>query len=79
MKERIHAIIAHQLGVSPGKGCDDTRLVDDLGADSLALVELVMELETEFGVEIADDVAEKRVGLKATVQDVVQLMQELTA
>ena len=57
--ERVTEIVADQLGVDKEKITADTSFVNDLGADSLDTVELVMELEEEFDVNIPDDAAEK--------------------
>ena len=57
--ERVIAIVADQLGVDKEKVKPETSFVNDLGADSLDTVELVMELEEEFNVNIPDDAAEK--------------------
>ena len=57
--ERVQAIIAEQLGVDPEKVTPDAEFEADLNADSLDLVELIMSLEEEFGVEISDDEAER--------------------
>ncbi|NJN67897.1 MAG: acyl carrier protein [Chloroflexaceae bacterium] len=59
MEERLCAIIAEQLGVDESKVVPDASFADDLNADSLDLVELIMAIEEEFGVEIPDDQAEK--------------------
>jgi acyl carrier protein len=67
MDERVKEIIANQLGVEKTEVVPDAAFVDDLGADSLDLVELIMAMEEEFDIEIADEEAEK---LK-TVQDVI--------
>jgi len=55
----VIAIVAEQLGVDKDKVKPETSFVNDLGADSLDTVELVMELEEEFNVNIPDDAAEK--------------------
>ena len=57
--ERVTEIVADQLGVDKEKITADTSFVNDLGADSLDTVELVMELEEEFDINIPDDAAEK--------------------
>lgn len=56
---RVKKIVIEHLGVDEAKVTDDARFVDDLGADSLDTVELVMAFEEEFGIEIPDDAAEK--------------------
>lgn len=58
-EERVIDIVAEQLGADKEKITRDTAFVEDLGADSLDTVELVMELEEEFGIEIPDDAVEK--------------------
>lgn len=65
-------IIANQLSVPKEKVVPSASFVEDLGADSLDLVELVMALEEEFGVEIADEDAEKM----QTVQDALNFIKE---
>ena len=57
--ERVTDIVAEQLGVEKDKITPETSFVNDLGADSLDTVELVMELEEEFDINIPDDAAEK--------------------
>ena len=61
---RVKEIIANELGVEMGKVTEEAAFVEDLGADSLDTVELVMAFEEEFGIEIPDEDAEKmeRVG-----------------
>ncbi len=59
IEERVVDIVADQLGVDKEKVSRDTSFVNDLGADSLDQVELVMELEEEFDLDIPDDAAEK--------------------
>ena len=59
VKERVIDIVAEQLGVDKDKITMETSFVNDLGADSLDTVELVMELEEEFDINIPDDAAEK--------------------
>lgn len=68
IEEKIKAIIAEQLGVGEDEIKTDSNFVDDLGADSLDLVELVMALEEEFGQEIPDEDAEKI----QTVKDAIE-------
>lgn len=67
VEERVKKIIVEQLGVKEDEVTNSASFVDDLGADSLDTVELVMALEEEFGVEIQDEDAEKI----ATVQQAI--------
>ena len=66
--EEVKAIIVEQLGVEEEKITMEASFIDDLGADSLDIVELIMALEEKYDTEIADEVAEKM----ATVKDVVE-------
>lgn len=59
VQDRVVDIVAEQLGVDKEKVTPETSFVNDLGADSLDTVELVMELEEEFDISIPDDAAEK--------------------
>ena len=59
VQDKVKSIIAEQLGVKPEEVTPEASFIDDLGADSLDTVELVMALEEEFGVEIPDEDAEK--------------------
>ena len=72
MEERLRKLIAEQLGVDESRVVPSASFADDLEADSLDLVELIMSLEEEFGVEIPDDDAEKI----ATVGDAMQYLQD---
>jgi acyl carrier protein len=67
MVERLKKIVAEQLGVDESRIVPGARFTDDLKADSLDLVEMIMSLEEEFGVEIPDEDAEKIV----SVQDAI--------
>ena len=58
-EKRVKEIIVEQLGVKPDEVTNEASFVDDLGADSLDTVELVMALEEEFDIEIPDEDAEK--------------------
>jgi acyl carrier protein len=71
---KIKTIIAEQLGVKPEEVTPTASFVDDLGADSLDNVELIMALEEEFNIEIPDEDAEKM----KTVGDVVKYIEEKT-
>jgi acyl carrier protein len=75
IEERVQKIVVEQLGVSDSEVTKDASFVDDLGADSLDTVELVMALEEEFDCEIADDAAEKI----TTVQQAVDYIQSVEA
>ena len=59
LEDRVTALIVEQLGVSKDEAVVTASFIDDLGADSLDIVELVMSLEEEFDIEIPDDDAEK--------------------
>jgi len=59
IEERVKEIIVDQLGVDPGEVTDEAHFIEDLGADSLDTVELVMAFEDEFKIEIPDEDAEK--------------------
>ncbi len=67
IEERVRKIIVEQLGVSEDEVSDDASFVDDLGADSLDTVELVMALEEEFECEIPDEEAEKITTVKQAI------------
>jgi acyl carrier protein len=68
--ERVIDIVAEQLGADKEKISADTHFVNDLGADSLDTVELVMELEEEFDINIPDDAAEKIQTIGQAVQHI---------
>lgn len=65
--DRVKKIVAEHLGVDDSKVVDGASFIDDLGADSLDTVELVMAFEEEFGCEIPDDAAEKILTVKDAV------------
>jgi len=73
--DRVRAIIAEQLGVKLEEVTDSASFIEDLGADSLDTVELVMALEEEFGIEIPDEDAEKMV----TVGDAIKYIDQKSA
>jgi len=73
--EKVKQIIVEQLGVDEGEVTPNASFVDDLGADSLDTVELVMAFEEEFGCEIPDDAAEQI----QTVGDAVKFLEKATA
>ena len=70
--ERVKKIVVEHLGVEAEKGTEEASFIDDLGADSLDIVELVMAFEEEFGVEIPDDAAEKI----TTVKDAIDYIDQ---
>jgi acyl carrier protein len=69
---RVREIIINELGVEPEKVTDDASFVEDLGADSLDTVELVMAFEEEFGIDIPDEDAEQM----RTVGDAIKYIKE---
>ena len=70
--DRVKKIVVEHLGVEQDKVTEDASFIDDLGADSLDIVELVMAFEEEFGVEIPDDAAEKI----TTVKDAIDYIDQ---
>ena len=70
--DRVKKIVVEHLGVEEDKVAPDASFIDDLGADSLDIVELVMAFEEEFGVEIPDDAAEKI----STVSDAIKYIND---
>ncbi len=74
VEKRVKEIIVEQLGVTPDEVTNEASFIEDLGADSLDTVELVMAFEEEFGIEISDEDAEK---IK-TVRDAVSYIDEHT-
>ena len=75
VEKRIKEIIVEQLGVNENEVTPEAKFVDDLGADSLDLVELVMALEEEYNMEISDEDAEKIL----SVGDVIEYIQSHVA
>jgi acyl carrier protein len=71
VEKRVREIIVEQLGVNEAEMAPGAKFVDDLGADSLDLVELVMALEEEYNIEISDEDAEKIL----TVGDAIEYIQ----
>ena len=72
IEEQVKSIVAEQLGVKEEEVTNDASFVDDLGADSLDTVELVMAFEEEFGIDIPDEDAEKM----ETVSDATKYLEE---
>ena len=72
VSEKVKEIIAEQLGVKKEEVTDEAKFIDDLGADSLDTVELVMALEEEFGIEIPDEDAEKMVTVGEAIKYIEQ-------
>ncbi|MGH7411016.1 MAG: acyl carrier protein [Candidatus Methylomirabilis sp.] len=71
LEEKVKKIIVDQLGVDAAEVTPEASFIEDLGADSLDTVELVMALEEEFGIEIPDEEAEKI----ATVKDAIEYIK----
>ena len=69
---RVREIIVNELGVEPDKVTDDASFVEDLGADSLDTVELVMAFEEEFGIDIPDEDAEQM----RSVRDAIEYLRD---
>ena len=73
--DTLKNIIVDQLGVAESEVTKDAHFQDDLGADSLDIVEMIMALESEFGIEVSDDKAEAL----QTVGDVIKFIEEAKA
>ena len=74
VEKKVKEIVAEQLGRDASEVTNEASFIDDLGADSLDIVELVMAMEDEFGIEIPDEEAEK---IK-TVKDVIEYIKANT-
>jgi acyl carrier protein len=72
IEQRVKDIICEQLGVKPDQVVPGAKFIEDLGADSLDTVELVMALEEEFGIEVPDEQAEKL----QSVGDVIKYVED---
>jgi acyl carrier protein len=72
LEDRVRDLIVDQLGVSPEEVKREASFIDDLGADSLDTVELIMAFEEEFGIEIPDEDAEKM----TTVGDAIDYLEK---
>jgi len=76
VEDRVKEIIVEQLGVDPSQVTEDAHFVEDLGADSLDTVELVMAFEEEFGIEIPDEDAEKMTTIGKAIEYLHQKLAE---
>jgi acyl carrier protein len=72
ISEKVKDIVVEQLGVNPEQVVPEARFIEDLAADSLDIVELIMALEEEFGVDVPDDEAAKLL----SVNDVVRYIED---
>ena len=72
LEDRVRDLIVDQLGVSPDEVTREASFIDDLGADSLDTVELIMAFEEEFGIEIPDEDAEKM----STVGEAIEYLEK---
>jgi len=75
LEERVKNLVITQLGVDTGKVTTDSSFIDDLGADSLDTVELVMAFEEEFDIEIPDEDAQKM----RTVSDAIEYLKNIVS
>ncbi|MBQ7361318.1 MAG: acyl carrier protein [Bacteroidaceae bacterium] len=75
IESRVKSIIVEKFGVSESEVTNEASFTNDLGADSLDTVELIMEIEDEFGISIPDDLAEKI----STVGDAIKFVEEEVA
>lgn len=72
MLDKIKSMLAEQLNIAEDKITPDSKIIDDLGADSLDVVEMLMKLEDDFGVSVSD---EEALELK-TVQDIIDIIEK---
>jgi len=75
VEEKVKQIIVEELGVDEAEVTPNARFIDDLGADSLDTVELVMRFEEEFGIEIPDEEAEKILSVRNAIDYIDQHMK----
>jgi acyl carrier protein len=75
IKEKVTEIIVEQLGVTADQVTPESKMIEDLGADSLDAVELVMAVEEEFGIEVPDEEAEKLI----SVGDIISHVEKAQA
>jgi len=76
VEERVKEIVAEQLGIEKEKITPEASFIDDLGADSLDTVELVMALEEEFNTEIPDEEAEKITTIQQAIDYIIEHVKE---
>ncbi len=74
IEQKVKDIVVEQLNVTPDQVSADSKFIDDLGADSLDTVELVMAFEEEFGIEVPDEEAEKL----TAVSDVIAFIEKVS-
>jgi acyl carrier protein len=72
IEDKVKKIISEKLKVDPSEVVPEASLIDDLGADSLAIVELIMTMEEEFDIEVPDEDAEKM----TKVKDIIKYLNE---
>ncbi|MDX2130176.1 MAG: acyl carrier protein [Chloroherpetonaceae bacterium] len=72
VKAKVYDIIVNKMGVAKDQIKDESKFTDDLGADSLDTVELVMEFENQFGIQIPDEAAEKISTVKSAIDYIVE-------
>ena len=77
IREKVKAIIKDKLGVDDDKIVDEAKYVDDLGADSLSLVDIAMAFEDDFGMKIPDEDIEKITSVKDTIQYIKEHVEQL--
>ncbi|MBP3619288.1 MAG: acyl carrier protein [Clostridia bacterium] len=72
INEKVKELVAEQLGVAKDTISDDANIIEDLGADSLDVIEMLMTLEEEFGVTIPDD----KINQIKTIKQIIELIEE---
>jgi len=72
IEDKVKKVIAEKLDIDPGEVVPEASLIDDLGADSLAIVELIMSMEEEFDIEVSDEEAENLKTVKNAIDYIIE-------
>ena len=72
IEDKVKKVIAEKLDIDPGEVVPEASLIDDLGADSLAIVQLIMSMEEEFDIEVSDEEAENLKTVKNAIDYIIE-------